>query len=347
LHENFLTNSTISVFILGTYLQYTMSDNENSGISYPIKLIPVLEEPSDWELWHRNSETWILTNDLDGVEPAGTARVVAAWKRKQKKGASALLTRCGSLAQDLGKGKETITALLAALKPTFEIQSEAKFNETFNKYEEINLQDCKSVADYNTQFQKAYTRLIKFPGVTICRTLLVRRYLNGLGPAFDGWLSTFNQTHTLLQEGIVGVGEGLIEGVSLQIAMAAASVEEQKMNHSSSVAMAAKRSGRPPQPLVDSRGTKRKQGDQHCEIHGWCKHPTANCVVKYPELEAEFKRSNPGAWEARERKKSRLNITAPTTTPTSVPPTTTLTSIPQTISHGKLAFSTSIAEATV
>jgi len=58
-------------------------DNENDRrMGFSIINIPMLEEPSDWELWDRNSRTWILNNDVDVVRPLPAARGIT-WDRKQ------------------------------------------------------------------------------------------------------------------------------------------------------------------------------------------------------------------------------------------------------------------------
>lgn len=81
-----------------------------------------------------------------------------------------------------------------------------------------------------------YSKLCKFKDVTICRPLLVKKYLEGLGPGFDQWLSTFNQAYPLFTEGDV-------EGVMLKTTITAARVKEQKLTACTIlVAVLAKRS---------------------------------------------------------------------------------------------------------
>ena len=99
---------------------------------------------------------------------------------------------------------------------------EGTFSKAFNDFNSLCLDECKDIPKYNTRFDNAYSKLCKFKDVTICRPLLVKKYLKGLGPGFDQWLSTFNQAHPLLTEGDV-------EGVTLKTTMTAARVEEQKL----------------------------------------------------------------------------------------------------------------------
>ena len=52
-----------------------MADEENQrGMTFSITNIPTLEEPSYWDLWERNSRSWILNHDLDTERLAAAAR---------------------------------------------------------------------------------------------------------------------------------------------------------------------------------------------------------------------------------------------------------------------------------
>ena len=236
-------------------------DNENDRrMGFSIINIPMLEEPSDWELWDRNSRTWILNNDLDVVRPLPAARGTI-WDRKQLKAVGQLLSRCGKRAYDFGAEEITVTSLKETLEPLYKEIEEGTFSEAFNDFNNLCLDECKDIPEYNTRFDNAYSKLCKFKDVTICRPLLVKKYLEGLGPGFDQWLSTFNQAHPLLTEGDV-------EGVTLKTTMTAARVEEQKLTaRTTSVAALAKRNAPTQNTKDEPHGTKRQRGDKHCKIH--------------------------------------------------------------------------------
>jgi hypothetical protein len=273
-------------------------DIENDRrMGFSIINIPMLEEPSDWELWNRNSRTWILNNDLDVVRPLPAARGTI-WDRKQLKAVGQLLSRCGKRAYDFGAEEITVASLKETLEPF-----------DFNN---LCLDECKDIPEYNTRFDNAYSKLCKFKDVMICRPLLVKKYLEGLGPGFDQWLSTFNQAHPLLTEGDV-------EGVTLKATMTAARVEEQKLTaRTTSVAALAKRNTPTQNTKDEPRGTKRQRGDKHCKIHLWGSHEDKECVVQHPELEAEWRRKYPSKAKARDEKKARRDATtAPASPPTS------------------------------
>src|ERR1700683_490092 len=93
-------------------------DNENDRrMVFSIINIPMLEEPSDWELWDRNSRTWILNNDLDVGRPPQARGL--AWDRKQLKAVGQLLSRCGKRAYDFGAEEITVASLMEILEPFY------------------------------------------------------------------------------------------------------------------------------------------------------------------------------------------------------------------------------------
>ena len=190
-------------------------DNENDRrMGFSITNIPMLEEPSDWELWDRNSRTWILNNDLDIVRPMLAARGTI-WDRKQLKVVGQLLSRYGKRAYNFGAKESTVASLKETLEPLYKEIEEGTFGKAFNEFNSLCLNECKDIPKYNTRFDNVYSKLCKFKDVTICRPLLVKKYLEGLGLGFDQWLSTFNQAHPLLTEGDV-------EGVTLKTTMTVA-----------------------------------------------------------------------------------------------------------------------------
>jgi hypothetical protein len=287
-------------------------DNENDRrMGFSIVNIPMLEEPSDWELWDRNSRTWILNNDVDVVRPLPAARGIT-WDRKQLKAVGQLLSRCGKRAYNIGAEEITVVSLKEILEPFYKEIEEGTFGEAFNEFNSLCLDECKDIPEYNTRFDNAYSKLCKFKDVTICRPLLVKKYLEGLGPGFDQWLSTFNQAHPLLTEGDV-------EGVTLKITMTAARVEEQKLTaRTTSVAVLAKRNTPTQNTKDEPRGTKRQRGDKHCKIHLWGSHEDKDCIVQHPELETEWRKKYPSKAKARDEKKARRDATiAPASPPTS------------------------------
>jgi hypothetical protein len=274
-----ISNQELLLFLFKNhfYTPITMEDEENQRrMVFSITNIPMLEESTHWDLWERNSKSWILNHDLDTERPAIAARG-RAWDRNQLKGVGQLHTRCGKRAYNLTKDCKLIHTMIEILKPVFEEHPEGTFGEVFNEFNTLCLADCKNVIDYNTRFDNSYSQLCKFVEVKICRPLLVKKYLEGLGTSFDQWLSTFNHSHPLLKEDDV-------EGVSLKTTMTAARIEEQKMtSRTSYTALLASRSGN---ANTEPQGTKRQHGDKHCKVHLWCGHEDAQCITQHPELEA-------------------------------------------------------------
>ena len=160
-------------------------DNENDRrMGFSITNIPMLEEPSDWELWDRNSRTWILNNDLDVVRPLLAAQGTIQ-DRKQLKAVSQLLSRYSKRAYNFRAKEITITSLKETLEPLYKEIEEGTFSEAFNDFNNLYLNECKDIPKYNTHFDNVYSKLCKFKDVTIYRPLLVKKYLKGLSLGFD------------------------------------------------------------------------------------------------------------------------------------------------------------------
>ena len=149
-------------------------DNENDRrMGFSIINIPMLEEPSDWELWDRNSRTWILNNDVDVVRPLPAARGIT-WDRKQLKAVGQLLSRCGKRAYNIGAEEITVVSLKEILEPFYKEREEGTFGEAFNEFNSLCLDECTDIPECNTRFDNAYSKLCKFKDVTIFAVLAKR-----------------------------------------------------------------------------------------------------------------------------------------------------------------------------
>ena len=249
-------------------------------MGFSIINILILEELSNQELQDCNSRTQILNNNLDIVCPLLVAQGTIQ-DRKQLKVVSQLLSCYSKHIYNFRAKEITITLLKETLEPFYKEVEEGTFNEAFNDFNSLSLHECKDIPEYNTRFDNAYSKLCRFKDVTICRPLLVKKYLEGLGPRFDQWLSTFNQAHPLLTEGNK-------EGVILKTTMTAARVEEQKLTAcTTSIAAIAQRNAPTQNTKDEPRGTKRQKGDKHCKIHLWGSHEDKDCIIQHSKLRAE------------------------------------------------------------
>jgi hypothetical protein len=197
--------------------------------------IPMLEDQSNWEDWIRNANGWLIDHDYDEKEPTPLAGVqtrsaneaggpypkaLAVWKNGQRRAIAGLQSRCGKRAYGLVREIEDLAELLEMLKADFKPKGEGLFSEIYNRWENVNLEDCKDTNDYCTKFDQIRT---EFSDLEI----LVKKFLQGLGPAFSTWEMLFYQQHNI-------IGNKNTPGVTLLEAQGGARVEEQRLkaNHS-------------------------------------------------------------------------------------------------------------------
>jgi hypothetical protein len=89
--------------------------------------------------------------------------------------------------------------LLKVLETDFKPKGKGLFNEIYNRWENVNLEDCKDVNDYCTQFDQIRTELSNLdPTCVFLRPILVKKFLQGLGSAFSAWEMSFYQQHSII-----------------------------------------------------------------------------------------------------------------------------------------------------
>jgi hypothetical protein len=328
--ESYYTRLSLSHFHHTTNAMAEDSSRSHSG-SIALTSIPMLEKQSDWEDWIRSAEAWLISNDYDESEPAASSSVgvrtrttsatstavvvdplpnlLAKWKRSQKKAITNLKSRCGKRAFGLVKDIQTIDDLFEMLKAEFKPKGEGVFNEVYNRWEDVSLAECKDVNDYCTQFDQIRTELTDLdPECEFPRAILVKKFLKGLGPAFNNWEMSFNQQHSI-------IGDNDTPGVTLLEAQGSARVEEQRLNGiNATVGMLSNVNGKRPR-YADPNGP--------AALGRWCYkcrhtgHWDNECWVLHPELQRIWEERNPEkAAKRTARKRARTGDTAnpPTTT---------------------------------
>lgn len=290
--------------------------------------IPILEKQSDWENWIRNAEAWLISNDYDEPEPpvssspvgvrtrtTGAASgaiivdsppsiLLAKWKRSQIKATTNLKSRCGKRAFGLVKDIQTINDLLETLKAEFKPKGEGLFNEVYNRWENVSLGECKDVIDYCTQFDQIRTELTDLdPECVFPRAILVKKFLQGLGPAFNNWEMSFNQQHSIISDNVT-------PGVTLLEAQGSAQVEEQRMKgNSATVGLLSNANGKRPR-YTNSNGST-VLGRKWCYKCRHSGHWDYECWVLHPELQRIWEERNPEkAAKRNTRKRARIDDTA-------------------------------------
>jgi hypothetical protein len=150
------------------------------------------------------------------------------------------------------------------------------FNDIYNRWENVHLGACKDVNDYCTQFDQIRTELTDVdPECTLPRPILIKKFIQGLGPAFNNWEMSFYQQHNV-------IGDSENPGVTLLETQSSARVEEQRLNgNNTTVSMlAANANGKRPR---QTNGTA-TLGDRWCYTCNHSGHWNLECWIQHPEL---------------------------------------------------------------
>ena len=298
------------------------SSRLHSG-SIQLASIPMLEDQPGWEDWVRNAEGWLIDHDYDEEAPTAPIgaqtrsanealdpyhKALAAWMRGQKRAVAGLKSRCGKRAYGLIKDIENLTNLLEVLEADFKPKGEGLFNEIYNHWENVNLEECKNVNDYCTQFNQIHTEFSDLDSKCIFpQPILVKKFLQGLGSAFNAWEMSFHQQHSI-------IGDKNTPGVTLLEAQSGAQVKEQhlKGNNSMVSMLAANRFGKRSRQAT---GPAIPSGRWCYKACGHAGHWDKDCWIQHPELKLVWEAQNPEK-AAKHAKRTRTSGPTAGATPT-------------------------------
>jgi hypothetical protein len=309
------------------------SHSHSGGIT--LTSIPLLEKQLDWEEWIRKGEGWLAHHDYDEPEPIAPGRTQtrntaaatdaadlyskahANWAKGQKKAITGLKSRCGTRAYKICKDIHTLDKLLETLKAEFKPKGESVFNDIYNRWENVHLGACEDVNDYCTQFDQIRTELTDIdPECKLPRPILIKKFIQGLGPAFNTWEMSFNQQHSI-------IGNNGKPGVTLLETQSSARVEEQRLKgNNTTIGMLA----------TNANGKRPRQANGPATPGGrWCYtckhsgHWDPECWFQHPELRLIWEAENPEKAARRNAKShgKRARTGKPTEGTTPLPPPAT------------------------
>jgi hypothetical protein len=103
----------------------------------------------------------------------------------------------------------------------------AIFQQLDRRYHDLTLAECKGVSDFAEQLQEARNELLELDETCLIgEPHFVNKFLSGLGPSFDIFLTSFYQTHSLIPER-GDKNEIATKAVTFETAVIAAEKEEQ------------------------------------------------------------------------------------------------------------------------
>jgi hypothetical protein len=203
----------------------------------------------------------------------------------------------------LVKDIEIVDNLLKILKAEFKPKGEGVFNEVYNRWKDVSLGECQDVNDYCTQFDQIRTELTDIdPECVFPRAILIKRFIEGLGPAFDNWQMSFNQQHGV-------IGDNNTPGATLLEVQGSVRVEEQRLKgNSTTMGLLSNLNGKRPHHTHSNNPATLGRWCHQCRHPGHWDH---ECWFLHPELQRVWEKANPEkAAQRNARKRARTSNTA-------------------------------------
>jgi len=196
-------------------------------------------------------------------------RAIQAWEEKQGKACMAIRSKCGYNNFQKIKAEKRAYKMLAILR-SGRSTGAGKLIELTTRFYGLTLADCKSVADFSGSLSQINNELQNLHQSTAFTTVqLTLRFLQGLGSAYEVFITTFQQTHNLFET----PGQ---PAVSFETTVQKAYDEETRQSSSTTGAGAA---------LAAVTGTT-----EFCDYCHKPRHNAAKCWKKYPHLKKEHER---------------------------------------------------------
>jgi Zn ribbon nucleic-acid-binding protein len=217
--------------------------SETPKLHISLSTIPLLESSDGWISWDQEIRDYLnmcgfgeilgknkdQPSAIEGQATTNSAKI-EAWEEKQVRAVAAIQNRCGYNARKIAEEvKEPVTAhkTLETIKAYFQPSGNAVFTALDDKYQNLVLSQCQNVMDFGQRLRKARTELLALhESCTIGEPHFINKFLSGLGPSFDLFRTTFNQTHYLIPTQVNGTDR---VAVTFEEALLAASREESAM----------------------------------------------------------------------------------------------------------------------
>ncbi|KAI8395922.1 hypothetical protein FOFC_21452 [Fusarium oxysporum] len=266
------------------------ASKESTGTLGNLASIPKLESTAEWINWDREMKDHLTVSGYGDLfkrnkeKPTGagaeTIEKIDNWLSKQERACGAVLNRLGYNAREQVKNKETVTEM-------FKLD---------RRYNSLTLDQCSGVMNFAERLREAQSELLQLDETCkIGRPQFINKFLTGLGPEYEVFLTAFYQNHNLLPERGPN-GEVTKPAVTFEIALSAAEQEEMNLQQREKdkiqqTALLAR--------AHSNRKDRTIQTCDHCNKPG---HTKAGCFGLHPDLLEEFRKKRTFRNERRETK---------------------------------------------
>lgn len=277
---------------------------EHSKSNIDLSDIQTLKSSTDHKKWKKGTGQWLIENDFDldaPVNPGAGPAInrpraerdayneldktyqadLKAWKRKQLKGVNCISITCGTRGQNLIEDCIEIEDAMEILHAEFKPKGDATHAEIHTKWRNLTLANCKNVEEYVIEFEEIYSDL-KSQNHTIDRMDLLSKFIDGLGPAFDGWQESFYLTHSLTDETL-----------TLSKVQGLAHMQEQLMLRSRPAAFQAHTKQAPYRQQHHDQQGQQQYNRPYCRPCKRAGHWEDRCWILHPHLKEIWRKENP------------------------------------------------------
>ncbi|XP_044717342.1 reverse transcriptase (RNA-dependent DNA polymerase) domain-containing protein [Hirsutella rhossiliensis] len=221
----------------------------------------------------------------------------------QQSRVTVLCNRLSFLAREDVKHLETAAQILQAIEARYKPSGSACFQELDKKYMDLTLDVCTDVMDFAEKLRQARSELLELDvSCQIGEPQFISKFLTGLGPAYEVFLTAFYQQHNLLPKRDLA-GAVKRPAVSFEEAIAAAEHEEQSQKQRGATAG---------QALAMTRRDRDVPVCTHCKRKG---HTVDKCFRVHPELKADFDKRHAERLKKKQDHRGRQEPTTSSTTP--------------------------------
>ncbi|RKK06432.1 hypothetical protein BFJ65_g18629 [Fusarium oxysporum f. sp. cepae] len=192
------------------------ASKESTGTLGNLASIPKLESTAEWINWDREMKDHLTVSGYGDLfkrnkeKPTGagaeTIEKIDNWLSKQERACGAVLNRLGYNAREQAKNKETVTEMFSELEKRFKPKGSAVFQELDRRYNSLTLDQCSGVMNFAERLREAQSELLQLDETCkIGRPQFINKFLTGLGPEYEVFLTAFYQNHNPFLQAAVRV----------------------------------------------------------------------------------------------------------------------------------------------
>ncbi|KAM4064271.1 GAG-pre-integrase domain-containing protein [Hirsutella rhossiliensis] len=274
-----------------------MSTSNSSGSSLSMSSVTgilKLSSQTGWITWNRDIRDLLTVAGYGDLLPGGRKAVQPAQRDEESE----------NVFEDrLEIWLDRQTRILQAIEARYKPSGSACFQELDKKYMDLTLDVCTDVMDFAEKLRQARSELLELDvSCQIGEPQFISKFLTGLGPAYEVFLTAFYQQHNLLPKRDLA-GAVKRPAVSFEEAIAAAEHEEQSQKQRGATAG---------QALAMTRRDRDVPVCTHCKRKG---HTVDKCFRVHPELKADFDKRHAERLKKKQDHRGRQEPTTSSTTP--------------------------------